>query len=432
MDVNQDLLKVLKDEQEKLAQVQVPIVTISATFRKELSEKYPNLEHTAPDVVFSRAHYSMAKAVEEAAKKLGKTTFLADPTNFVLNKGWGKIEFTANMGKLVARFALLKWLKDKVDTVARNKLPITGEIVKPLAELVKKTQRPLISLHYEAGNQLMKLGKTVVQVITDPHIRPQYLSGLPYDKVTYCVFDEQTKTDFFKEAERQNLTVRENQVVVTGSPVDPRIGEIGRKKKELKPGQPINLAVCTGGLGTNLTEIKEVLKQLAPLLKLPEKVRLFLYAGTHRDIRNYFEEFAETQDLIIGDLENEAADLRILYADNMVEANEKVIQYMMPWAHGVVTKPSGDMAYDAAVAGCFSLFMQPWGEWEENIQKRMVKLGVGYDLQVWGTQGQLMKLWRAGKLNEAMEKAYELPEIFKTGAENIVKLQQNLLKAGER
>ena len=92
MDVKQDLLRALKDEQEKLAKAQVPIVTISATFRKELSGKYPNLEHTAPDVVFSRAHYSMAKAVEEAAKKMGKTTWLSDPTNFVLdNQGWGKI-----------------------------------------------------------------------------------------------------------------------------------------------------------------------------------------------------------------------------------------------------------------------------------------------------------------------------------------------------
>ena len=38
MDVKQDLLRALKDEQEKLAKVAVPIVTISATFRKELSE----------------------------------------------------------------------------------------------------------------------------------------------------------------------------------------------------------------------------------------------------------------------------------------------------------------------------------------------------------------------------------------------------------
>jgi hypothetical protein len=56
----------------------------------------------------------------------------------------------------------------------------------------------------------------------------------------------------------------------------------------------------------------------------------------------------------------------------------------------------------------------------------MVKLGVGYDLQVWGTQEQLLKLWRAGKLNEAMEKAHELPEIYRIGAENIVKVQEGL------
>ena len=428
MDVKQDLLRALKDEQEKLAKVAVPIVTISATFRKELSEKYPNLEHTAPDVVFSRAHYSMAKAVEEAAKKLGKTSWLSDPTNFVINhEGWGKIECTAGLGKLVARTRWLKWLKDQVDTVIRNKLPITAAIVRPLQELVKKTEQPIISLHYEAGNQLMKLGKTVIQAITDPHIRPQYLKGLPYDKVIYCVFDEKTKIAFFKEAERQNIIVKPETVVVTGPPVDPRICQIGTKQKRLTQGQPINLAVCTGGLGTNFAEIKEVLKQLGPLLKLPEKVRLFLYAGTHRDIRNYFEEFAGEQNMIIGDLENEAADLRILYEDNIVDANEKLIKFMISWAHGVITKPSGDLAYDAAAAGCFLLFMEPWGEWEENIQERFVKLRVGYDLRVWGTHQQLMNLWHRGLLNEAMERAFKLPKIFRSGAENIVKVQQGLI-----
>ena len=50
--------------------------------------------------------------------------------------------------------------------------------------------------------------------------------------------------------------------------------------------------------------------------------------------------------LKVGDLDDEEAEVRILYADNLVEANELMIEYMFPWADGVMTKPSGDMAYD--------------------------------------------------------------------------------------
>ncbi len=424
-----DLQKAMEGEKEQLAKAAVPVVTISATFRKELAKKYPELVHTAPDVVFSRAHYSMAKAVVVAAKKLGKTSFLSDPTNFVEEKDWETVEMTEVVGKLMARFKLLKWLKDRVDTVVRNKLPITEAVTKPLEYLVSETDKSIISLHYEVGNQLMRLGKAVVQVVTDPHVRPQYLSGLPYDKVTYCVFDKKTKTDFFKEAERQKKKLREDQVVVTGSPVDPRICRIGEKKKDLVGAEVLNLAICTGGLGTNVTEIQEILKQLKPLLLPPNKIQLLLYAGTHRAIRNAYEDFAEVNNFQVGDLDDETADFRILYDDSIVNANEKLIRLMFPWAHGVITKPSGDMAYDAVAAGCFALFLEPWGEWEENIQKRLVKRRVGYDLRVWGSYKQLMTLWQRGLLNEALARAHRLPKIFRQGAENIVKVQQ--LMAGK-
>lgn len=421
-----DLELALQQERTILISVKVPVITVSATYRKELADKYHALVHTPADVVFSRAHYSMAEAVKQAASNLGKSTHLSDPTNFVSFKDWKKVEFTETSGQLMARYKVLKWLKDRMDTYIRNKLPIMGAIKLPLSYITNDINCPIISMHYEVGNQLAGMGKSVVQVVTDPHVRPQYLDALPNDKIIYCVFDKKTKKDFLKKAKELKKEVNKNKVKVTGSPVDPRIAKIGLTRKQLVEGKALNLAVCTGGLGTNLNEIKEVLKQLSPLLVPPEKIKLFLYAGTHRDFRNFFEDIAREENLRVGNLDDENADIRILYEDSIIDANKNLIKYMFPWAHGVITKPSGDMAYDAAAAGCFMLFLEPWGIWEENVQRRFIKRKIGFDLRVWDSYDNFMSLLSRGSFNKALQNAHNLPKRYREGAFNIVRVQQGL------
>lgn len=419
-----ELRNVLHDEKHLLAKADVPVVTISATYRKELADRYMSIYHTNQDVVFSRAHFSMAEAVHEAAKELKYKSEISDPTNFVSDKDWGKVEFTEKMGQLMARYKVLKWLKDQVDTVVRNKLPITEAIIDPLLYVTKDVKCPVVSLHYEVGNILIPKGKKVVQVVTDPHVRPQYLDSLPAENVVFAVFDEETKQDFYAKAKKLGKEVGKDQVVVTGPPVDPRIARLAKNKKAWRKGEPIHLGITTGGLGTNLNEIKKVLDEFRPLLKPPEKIRLFLYAGTHRDFRNFFEEYAEENHIRIGNLDDEGARIRILYEDSIVDANNNLIKYMFPWAHGVITKPSGDMAYDAAAAGCFLLMLEPWGVWEENIQKRFIKRGVGFDFKVDEALHQFNVLRGRGSLRKAMKAAKDLPDLFRDGAKEIVKLQQ--------
>ncbi len=421
-----DLKRAILHERNLLKNAQVPILTISATYRKELADKYRTVAHAGSDVVFSRAHFSMAEAVREAADEMGKRTQLSDPTNFVSQKDWASIEFTETSGKIMARYKPLKWLKDKLDTIIRNQLPISKATLEPLEYLAEEVSCPIISLHYEVGNVLARFNRRVIQVVTDPHVRPQYLDCLPCNQITYCLFDEETRDYFLVEAERQKKRVTEDQLVVTGPPVDPRICRIGKSKKKIEKGKPINLAVCTGGLGTNLSEIKKLLDQWAPLLQPPEKIRLFLYAGTHRDFRNYFEDYAKKQNLRVGNLDDETADIRILYEDSIIDANNNLIKYMFPWAHGVVTKPSGDMAYDAAAAGCFLLFLEPWGVWEENIQDRFSKRKIGFDLRLDCHYQNSFSDWSENpKFIKALDNAYKLPKIFREGAKNIVKLQQS-------
>ncbi|AKM79049.1 MAG: hypothetical protein UX85_C0003G0155 [Candidatus Beckwithbacteria bacterium GW2011_GWB1_47_15] len=419
-----DLKQALHEERHMLEDVETPVVTVSATYRKELAYKYQTLVHAASDVVFSRAHYSMAEAVVRASTLLGRAAHMADPTNFVSHRDWQKVQFTEKVGQLMARSKILKWVKDKVDTVARNQLPINQAITPPLIYLTGRVRCPVVSLHYEVGNILVENGREVVQVVTDPHVRPQYLTCLPSDKITYCVFDERTKKDLLKQARKMGKNIKRGQVAVTGPPVDPRIVRLGRSVKDLGKNEMVNLAVATGGLGTNMDEIRQILDQLVPLLKPPAKIRLFLYAGTHRDFRALFEDYAEDNGVRIGNLDDELAPIRILYEDSIIDANNNLIRYMFPWAHGVVTKPSGDMAYDAAAAGCFLLFLKPWGEWEENIQKRFVKRRVGYDFPPEDALEHFKSLWSRGLLNSAMSRARRLPKIFREGAKNIVRVHQ--------
>jgi hypothetical protein len=148
------------EERHLLETVEIPIVTVSATFKEELIKEFGEKpEEVTPDVTFSRAHYSMANALVVAATHNKKTFWMIDPTNYVSAKDWPKIMFTQRMGRLIARSPLLKELKDLMDTRLRNQLPLTGAIRAPLTYVMGRVNRPIISLHYEAGNILLENGK---------------------------------------------------------------------------------------------------------------------------------------------------------------------------------------------------------------------------------------------------------------------------------
>lgn len=431
-----DLKTALKNEQFLMSKVDVPIVTVSGTFKKELAEQFGVLPHQTGDVLYSRAHYSMAEAVRQQAIREKKTTHLIDPMNYVDNEGWKKVVFTQTVGRAMARNALLRWLKDKIDTKARSKLPIRDSITPPLMYLTENIKKPIISMHYEAGNILSQHRFSILQYITDPHVRPQYLdplsdletsaNSITHGPITYAVFDERTKQMVFDLAKELHKKILPNQVEIVGPPVDPRIIASGQSKKIPSEGEPLNLAITTGGTGSNLDEIKTLLYRLVPLLNPPEKVRLFLYAGVHQDFRSFFEDFAREHAIRIGNLDDDTARMRILYEDSIIDANENLIRYMFPWAHGVITKPSGDMAYDAAASGCFLLFLEPLGPWEENIQKIFVKNDVGFNFHIETALSHFRALHSEGKLIQGMKNAIKLDSLYFSGVKNLLKVHHKM------
>lgn len=435
--------KTAHEERHLLETVEVPIVTVSATFKEELEEKFGEKpSEVTPDVTFSRAHYSMAQAVAVAATKSKKTFWLIDPTNYVSARDWPKIMFTQKMGRLIARNPLLKELKDIMDTRLRNQLPLTSAIKEPLTYVTGRVTRPIISLHYEAGNVLLENGKKVLQVVTDPHVRPQYLSQAD-KQVVWAVFDERTKAELLELGYVLGHNIDERRVVVTGCPVDPRIvqrdknhrlrGFLGLGKSKLASGsRPLRLAITTGGLGTNYGEIEELLENLAPALRA-KKVQVVAYASVHEDFASMFTNFAKSHDIRLGDLSDTHASFRIIWGSDVIESSELLLDHVFPWADGFITKPSGDMAYEAVTAGCFLLTLKPWGVWEENIRAYFEQLGVSVRADKENIVRQLdglstvkvegNKTW----VELALTRAQKLSRTLSRGAFNILRLHSQLL-----
>lgn len=420
----------LKKDRQFLETTKLPIVTVSATYREDLKEflGLPEPEdETIPDIVFSRAHYSMATAVamvEWKHEMRPEYAWVVDPTNYVTHQDWSRIIFTEAVGKTLARNQFLKRVKDLVDQFGRNKLPILKSITPPLLNLTHRVNRPILSLHIAAGNILARHGKTVVQVITDPHVRSDYLDEAERENISFCVFDSRTKTEFLEKAAIFGKNVPANRVIVTGPPVDPRVVAARKGKTAWRSGH-LHLCLTTGGLGTNKSEIKTILKQLLPELKKPScKIRLLVYAGTQHDIADLVTHQAKNHELELYPLEDDEARLRLIYHPQIVDANEQLIEFGFPWADGFITKPSGDMAYDAAAAGCFFLTLKEWGVWEHNIREIFEQKEIARPAHVDHIYEQLQFLMQARKqsqswIERAMNQAFHLDKQFLEGAQHI-------------
>ena len=435
-----NLATTFQKDKELFEKTATPIITVSASFKEDLKGLHdlPETDNST-DVVFSRAHYSMALGVAAAAwakgkdKKINpKEAWLIDVTNYVNQDEWKSIEMTDLIGKTIARWPILKTLKDLVDKFARSKMPILENVTPPTQALTADVHKTILSMHIVTGNILAQAGKNVVEVITDPHVREDYLTNAEKENIRFCVFDEATKEEFFKVAKRIGKKIPkeqiENKVIVTGPPVDPRIIDQNKKKKVWTSKRPLRICLTTGGLGTNKVEIKEVLEKLLPEIKkqtgkkknenLPS-LELCFYAGTHKDHKDMAIKIAKKNNLayrlispndpanfeIKGDLnKNTKAETQflknrtphikfnIIYHPQIVDANELLIHYGFPWADLFITKPSGDMAYDAALSGAALLTMKEWGEWEHNVRKVFEKQNISQKLDLDNLVTQLERI----------------------------------------
>lgn len=439
--LNPDLEKTLAKDLAFLQQTDLPIVTVSASFKEDLKEFHglPEMPFL-PDVVFSRAHYSMAAGllVHSWKTKIDpKKAWIVDPTNYVSNPDWRKIQLTEIIGKTIARHSLLKTLKDFIDQFGRKQLPIVASITPPLLHLFQHVTKPILSLHIAAGNILAEQGKTVIQVITDPHVRDEYLTNIERPNFTLCVFDEKTKVDALEKGAILGKVIDPAKIVVTGPPIDPRIIATSKNKHAWRSG-PLNLCLTTGGLGTNKGEIRTIIKQLLPeLRKHQSPYKLMVYAGTQKDIYEMVKELAHqgkvalttisdrNQDASILTTTKHQPELILLYHPQIVDANELLIKFAFPWADGFISKPSGDMAYDAAASGSFLLTLEEWGVWEHNISELFEQRGIARKADPEHILEQLTALTNATNkaeswVEKAMNQAQQLPPLFLNGNKNII------------
>jgi hypothetical protein len=468
-----NLQKALAQETARFQKTEIPMITVSASYKEDVKGFYGyNENESIPDVVFSRAHYSMALGVAVSAwqgtQSLSKTkvkpekAYVVDPTNFVSYQDWSKITFTEQVGKILARKPFFKRLKDFIDQFARQKLPILASIEIPIIQLSANLKKPVLSFHIAAGNLLATQNKTVVQVITDPHVREEYLENAESENFHYCVFDKATKFEVLEKSALLKKIIDPNRVIVTGPPIDPRIIQASHKKNAWRSG-PLKICLTTGGLGTNSYEIRLILQKLLPLLRKHQSkkmshskkhnlspvdqppnldLELMVYASTHKDIAQMVAEMAKKERVALQTIDSRPAlksklpkpKLTLLYHPQIVDANELLIDHAFPWADGFITKPSGDMAYDAASSGCFLLTLQEWGEWEHNVRERFESLNIARKCQIQDVDKQLAVLTDSSRksqswVEQAMNSALSLPEIYLSGAKNIISAYESVLKS---
>lgn len=433
-----NLIKAYAADKQALENTQIPIVTVFGTYREDVKGWHGLPEdESLSDIVLSRAHYSMAfgTAVQAWGGRINKTkAWLVDPTNYVSSRQWSQVSFTETVGKTIARFPMLKTAKDLIDRFGRTKLPILDSITPPLLFLTEKIHKPFLSFHIATGNILLDHGKKVLQVITDPHVRYDYLKHAGNPNLNYCVFDQGTKDELLEKAKLAGLEINPNSIYVTGPPVDPRIVACRDKKQPWRSG-PLKLCLATGGLGTNKYELLQIIENLAPTLRQHGvEYQLLVYAGTHADIYHAVENLAKMQHIKLGKLDDQKAELRIIYHPQIVDANELLIKYGFKWADGFITKPSGDMAYDAVAAGCFLLTLKEWGEWEGIIRQRFEELGISRRAVAEQLPAQLISLTSAQHntpsfVTRAMSQAQRLPSLYLHGAENILKAYERTAKS---
>ncbi|MBU0974253.1 hypothetical protein KKD03_00960 [Patescibacteria group bacterium] len=423
------LIKTFKKDKKFLETTKVPIITVSASYKEDLkkSHGFPDSD-TIPDVVFSRAHYSMALgvAIQIWGKRIDpKKAWIVDPTNYVSHKNWNSIELTEIVGKTIARWPMLKKIKDLIDTFGRSKLPILKSITPPLLHLTESIHHPILCFHIAAGNILAGQGKKILQVITDPHVRDEFIKYADQKNIKFCVFDEATKIEFLEKAAEHAVKADPNRIIVTGPPIDPRVISTRKKKHPWRNG-PINLCLTTGGLGTNKNEMEAILEQILPELRKNNKYKLLVYASTHQDINLLIKKLAKKHKVKISNLNEKTAKLRIIYHPQLVDANELLIKYAFPWSDGFLTKPSGDMAYDAVSSGSFLLTLAEWGEWEERIREVFEQKDIARTAMTNNIIAQLKVLSStAGKsqswIEKAMHQAHTIDPLFLNGSKKIAK-----------
>ncbi len=419
---------------------------------------------------------ALAVAVAAWGQKIdAKKAWLVDPTNHIKKGDWKQVVLTDTIGRTVARQPLLKVLKDLVDRFGRSKLPILENIEPATKFLTQSLDRPILSFHIATGNILAENGKQVLQMITDPHVRSDYVQNADKDNIRFMVFDEQTKEDFFSVAAAEDPAEQiKNKVIVTGPPVDPRTLAAAKSKKPWTDEHSLKILITTGGLGTNKKEIKEILDQLLPMLGSAPKglprIEIMYYAGTHADHQKMAVKLAEKHQIKYHLISpHDPADFtqtgwlnrarrqskspikfHIIYHPQIIDANELLIRYGFPWADVVMSKPSGDMAYDAALSGAALLTLKEWGEWEYNVRAVFEKYGISQQADVDNIVEQIIRLSQKEAvrsqqsevitssvrpipslnspianhyswITQAMINTQKLPKIFYQGADNILK-----------
>jgi hypothetical protein len=363
----------------------------------------------------SAGHDVMQRGFIEAAEEKGLDAYGVDAIDMINTEEERQaLAQMAQLPRMVVRSELgSKMLHHPLVQKMRSGLGLEDVVADKVLRLVDQVdkRKPIVLFHYGAAKVLVENGYNVIMAVTDPSsdlTHEGYISFVNenpryQEQVRYAVMDEATA--FWLN---QYQGIPRERIKNVGAFVSPEVVEAGKQKisaaekrwsKEKLFDHPVRLAVFTGGLGTNIFEIKKLIKELSSWMH-SGRVELNVFLGTNLDLRENLRDYAASEcGLQTADTEQQQTYLNLVAGQDKQWLAEKSKEFLK-WADLVVTKPSGDKGFEACAAGCPLLSLFPLHPHEIRIYKILRRRGAAVRAEIGGLKDQLIDLVAGGKESE--------------------------------
>ncbi len=359
--------KDVKQAQEKLAKADIPVITIAGS----------------PQIggYLTMAHDSMMQAFLEAAEDKGIKAYGLDVLDFLTTEEERKgILDMAKLPRIVVRTEMgSRLLHNPIVQKLRGGLGFEEVLKDKILKLIDKVSKDkvIVTYHYGTAKTLVEAGYKVMIAVTDPSVELthngyfDFLTSENKERVFYGTMDKATKEWFVKE-----INVFEKNIKEVGCFVSPQMIKAGKEKiknrdvrweKCTKGNEKFHISLFTGGLGTNFWEMRDaVLNFLCMLCK--DKITVDVFFNTNSDLDKHLNDVLKK----VGCDE----DINIFSSKDKDKLNKKSIEIFKK-SDLVLTKPSGDKAFEAIASGAIPLFLFPLHPHEVVIREYVMNGGVG-------------------------------------------------------
>jgi len=384
IDIKEELAreKDVKEVQDKLAKADIPVITIAGSVQI--------------GGYLTMAHDSMMQAFLEAAENKKIEAYGVDVLDYLTTEKERKgILDMAKLPRIVVRTEMgSRLLHNPIVQKLRGGLGFEEVLKDKILKLVDKVSKDkvIVTYHYGTAKTLVEAGYKVLVAVTDPSVELthngyfDFLNSENKDRVFYGTMDKETKDWFIKE-----IGIPKKNIKEVGCFVSPKIIKAGSKKiknrekrwEECTQGEErFHISLFTGGLGTNFWEMRDAVLNLVPLL-CDEKITIDVFFNTNTDLDKHLKDVLKKVCC--------KEKISIFSSIDKEELNNKSIEIFKK-TDLVLTKPSGDKAFEALASAAIPLFLFPLHPHEIMIREYVMNGGVGEIAKIEDLKKQIEKI----------------------------------------